>query len=128
MEEEELKGDPDREKGLHDHDIEWLQWVDWIDIIQELVTKKDYYQKKYMKLDEGLEELIKKLFYIDNIKPIKSCNWREGTNWMERYTTLRRKPSHPGTATLTPTQENNIKQLEPKVKDKISLITKFINT
>ena len=128
-EEKELKGDPDFKLGMHDHDIEWLQWVDWIDIIKTLVTT-DYYEKKYKKeaISESLEKLFQSLFYTDSIKPIKSCNWKDGTHWMERYNVLRRKGVHRRSAKITPKQIQQLVDLEPKVQEKISIITKFVNS
>ena len=122
-----LKGDPDPEIGLHDHEIEYLEWVDWIEIIAEIVKKKDYYQKEYMNssIKDDLENIIRKVFYVNDIKDIKSCNYKEGTNWMKTYNELRRPGAHKGTARLTPTQRKKLEELEPKVQEKIRLMTNF---
>ena len=48
-----------------------------------------------------------------------------GTNWMTVYNELRRPGVHRGTAKLTPTQIKKLEELEPKVKEKIRLMTDF---
>ncbi|MDA9691689.1 DGQHR domain-containing protein [bacterium] len=125
--EEVLRGDPDPEMGLHNSEIEYLEWVDWIEIIAELVKRKDVYKKQYMNhaIKEDLEDIIRRVFYVDNIKDIKSCNYKEGTNWMTVYNELRRPGVHRGTAKLTPTQTKKLEELEPKVQEKIRLMTDF---
>ena len=122
-----LKGDPDPERGMHDHEMEYLEWVDWVEIIAELVKRKDVYKKEYMNptIKEDLEDIIRRVFYVDNIKDTKSCNYKEGTNWMTVYNELRRPGVHRGTAKLTPTQIKKLEELEPKVKEKIRLMTDF---
>ena len=122
-----LKGDPDPERGMHDHEMEYLEWVDWVEIIAELVKRKDVYKKEYMNptIKEDLEDIIRRVFYVDNIKDTKSCNYKEGTNWMTVYNELRRPGVHRGTAKLTPTQIKKLEELEPKLKEKIRLMTDF---
>lgn len=122
-----LQNDPEQDIGLHDSLIEYMQWVNWIEIIKELINRKDHYQKEYLNtsLTEDLETIIRRLFYVDDIKPIEQCNWREGTHWMTVFNNLRRVPSHPGTAQLTPTQRKDLQNLEPKVTQKIRLMTSF---
>tara|TARA_B100000575_G_scaffold79772_1_gene62486 strand:- start:860 stop:3472 length:2613 start_codon:yes stop_codon:yes gene_type:complete len=122
-----LQNDPDQDMGLHDSLVEYMEWVDWIEIIRVIVNHKDYYQKNYLNksLTEDLETIIRRVFYVDNLKPITQANWKEGTNWMTHYNTVRRVPSHPGTAELTPTQRKTLQKLEPKVTEKIKLMTSF---
>ena len=122
-----LVGDPNPEIGLHDHEIEYLEWVDWIDIIAELVNRKEVYSKKYMNvaIKEDLENIIRRVFYCGNVKDIKSCNHKEGTDWMKKYNELRRAGVHRGTARLTPTNIKTLEELEPMVQEKIRLMTDF---
>tara|TARA_A100001035_G_scaffold204530_1_gene164670 strand:+ start:976 stop:3585 length:2610 start_codon:yes stop_codon:yes gene_type:complete len=122
-----LQNDPDPDMGLHNSLIEYMEWVDWIDIIKELINHKEHYQKNYLNtsLTVDLETIIRRLFYVDDIKPIEQCNWKEGTHWMTVYNNFRRVPSHPGTAALTPSQREKLQNLEPKVTEKIRLMTSF---
>lgn len=122
-----LSGDPNPEVGFHDEEIEYLEWTHWINIIAELIKKKDYYQKEYLNktLNEDLESIIRRVFYVDDIAPIKNCNYKQGTNWMKTYNELRRLKAHHGSAKLTPTQIKTLENLEPKVTEKIRLMTTF---
>lgn len=122
-----LHGDPNPEVGFHNEEIEYLEWTHWINIIAKLIKRKDYYQKEYLNksLNEDLETIIRRVFYVDDIAPIKNCNYKQGTNWMKTYNELRRTKAHLGSARLTPTQIKILENLESKVIEKIRLMTDF---
>ena len=77
-----------------------------------------------LEINENYER-FNKILLSNNIKDIKSCNYKEGTNWMTVYNELRRPGVHRGTAKLTPTQTKKLEELEPKVQEKIRLMTDF---
>ena len=122
-----LHGDPNPEVGFHNEEIEYLEWTHWINIIAKLIKRKDYYQKEYLNksLNEDLETIIRRVFYVDDIAAIKNCNYKQGTNWMKTYNELRRTKAHLGSARLTPTQIKILENLESKVIEKIRLMTDF---
>ncbi len=126
----EYAHDPERDVAVHDYDIEYLQWVDWIEIIKIISNKKDYYEEKYLTrgLKDDLDTIIRKLFYIDSIKPIKQCNWKEGTEWMSKYNVIRRTISHPGSARLTSSIKNYLEDIEPKVEQLLKNIIIFTSS
>jgi DGQHR domain-containing protein len=126
----EYEHDPERDVAVHDYDIEYLQWVDWIEIIKIISNKKDYYEKKHLTLglQDDLDTIIRKLFYIDTIKPIKQCNWKEGTEWMSKYNVIRRTISHPGSARLTSSVKNYLEDIEPKVEQLLKNIIIFTSS
>ena len=122
--------DPERDVAIHDFDIEYLQWVDWIELIRIITTKKEHYQKRYLNplLKEDLEDVIRRLFYIDTVKPIKQCNWKDGTQWMREYNLIRRTISHPGSGRLTSAKKNFLESVEPKVEELIKNIINFASS
>ena len=123
----DYENDPDQEIATHDYEIEYLQWVDWIQIIKVIINKREHFEKKYLNRTQNLdlEGTIKELFYIDTVKPIKQANWKEGTEWMEKYNLVRRIISHPGSARLTPKTISYLEEVEPKVEEKIRNIIAF---
>ena len=79
-------------------------------------------------LKEDLEDVIRRLFYIDTVKPIKQCNWKDGTQWMREYNLIRRTISHPGSGRLTSAKKNFLESVEPKVEELIKNIINFASS